>query len=81
MKKFKSIKTNKKEKLNQRKSTELKTLTMSPVRIDEKSDMKFLFIVLIGGIKLDNWRPPSLSELTPYLIPLGLTHLGSEASI
>ena len=27
------------------------------------------------------WRPPSLSELTPYLIQLGLTHLGSEASI
>ena len=27
------------------------------------------------------WRPPSLSELTPYKISLGLTHLGSEASI
>ena len=24
--------------------------------------------------------PPSLSELTPFLIPLGLTHLGTEAS-
>ena len=28
-----------------------------------------------------NWRPPSLSELTPYQISLWLTHLGSaEAS-
>ena len=27
------------------------------------------------------WRPPSLSELTPYQITSGLTHLGSEASI
>ena len=26
------------------------------------------------------WRPPSLSESTPYWISLGLTHLGSEAS-
>ena len=26
------------------------------------------------------WRPPSLSELTPYCISLGLTHLGSEGS-
>ena len=29
---------------------------------------------------IDKWRPPSLSELTPYWIPLGLTHLGSEVS-
>ena len=28
-----------------------------------------------------NWRPPSLSELTPMLFNTGLTHLGSEASI
>ena len=27
------------------------------------------------------WRSPSLSELTPYWISLGLTHLCSEASI
>ena len=27
------------------------------------------------------WSPPSLSELTPYYISLGLTHLGLEASI
>ena len=26
------------------------------------------------------WRPPSLSELTPYWITLGLTHLGLETS-
>ena len=29
---------------------------------------------------LMNWRPLSLSELTPYQIPLGLTHLGLETS-
>ena len=27
------------------------------------------------------WRPPSLSELTPMIFDMGLTHLGSEASI
>ena len=27
-----------------------------------------------------NWRPPSLSELTPMVFNTGLTHLGSEAS-
>ena len=27
-----------------------------------------------------DWRPPSLSELTPYQISLGLTYLGSESS-
>ena len=26
------------------------------------------------------FRPPSLSELTPYYISLGLTHLGLKAS-
>ena len=27
-----------------------------------------------------NWRPPSLSELTPMVFNTGLTQLGSEAS-
>ena len=27
------------------------------------------------------WRPPSLSELTPMILNMGLTHLGSEASM
>ena len=27
-----------------------------------------------------NWRPPSLSELTPIISDMGLTHLGSDAS-
>ena len=26
------------------------------------------------------WRPPSLSELTPMIFNMRLTHLGSEAS-
>ena len=26
------------------------------------------------------WRPPSLSELTPMVFNMGLTHFGSEAS-
>ena len=26
-----------------------------------------------------NWRPPSLSELTPVIYDMGLTHLGYEA--
>ena len=37
-------------------------------------------IVSIGG-NLNIWRPPSLSELTPMLFNMGLTHLGSETSI
>ena len=32
-------------------------------------------------IKFNIWRPPSLSELTPMISNMGLTHLGSEASI
>ena len=28
----------------------------------------------------DKWRPPSLSELTPMILDMGLTHLGSKAS-
>ena len=28
----------------------------------------------------DIWRPPNLSELTPILFNMGLTHLGLEAS-
>ena len=27
------------------------------------------------------WRPPSLSELTPMILDIGLTHLGSWVSI
>ena len=27
------------------------------------------------------WRPPKLSEITPIILNMGLTHLGSEASI
>ena len=26
-----------------------------------------------------NWKPPNLSEVTPIIINMGLTHLGSEA--
>ena len=28
-----------------------------------------------------NWRPPSLSELIPVIFNIGVTHLGSEATI
>ena len=35
---------------------------------------KYVFFYLI-------WRPPSLSELTPMIINMGLTHLGSKSSI
>ena len=30
---------------------------------------------------MTNWRPPSLSELTPFIFKMELTHLGPEASI
>ena len=29
---------------------------------------------------VDNWRSPTLSELTPMIFKTGLTHLGSEVS-
>ena len=33
-------------------------------------------------IKINNiFKPPSLSELTPMILDMDLTHLGSEASI
>ena len=31
--------------------------------------------------KVKNWRPPSLSELTPMIFNMGLTYLDSEALI
>ena len=38
-----------------------------------------VFVVeIITGIK---WRPPRLSELTPIISNMELTHLGLEASI
>ena len=42
--------------------------------IFKKSEKKTINVIII-------WRPSSLSKLTPYWISLGLTHLGSEASI
>ena len=33
------------------------------------------------AVSNDNWRPPSLSKLTPLIFMMGITHLGSEASI
>ena len=35
---------------------------------------------IIVKVKRYNWRPPSLSELTPMLFSTRLTHLWSEAS-
>ena len=40
-----------------------------------------LFLWKLDQIRLDKWRPPSLSELTQLIFNMGLTHLGSEASI
>ena len=34
----------------------------------------------VNHVLANNWRPPSLSELTPMIFVMGLTHLGSEAS-
>ena len=31
-------------------------------------------------LKIDNWRPTSLSKLAPMIFDMGLTHLGSEVS-
>ena len=39
---------------------------------------------IIAKLKCDvvyiNWRPPSLSELTPMIFDMRITHLGLEAS-
>ena len=29
---------------------------------------------------MNKWKPPSLSELTPMIFDMGLTHLGLEAT-
>ena len=39
-----------------------------------------LFLVNFNQNWHTNWRLPSLSELTPYQISFGLTHLDLEAS-
>ena len=40
-----------------------------------------LTLNIIKSMYIHKWRPPSLSELTPYEISLELAYLGSEASI
>ena len=45
-------------------------------KIRTKTDVDRLRVNQFAKFK---WRPPSLSELTPYYIQI-LTHLGSEAS-
>ena len=37
-------------------------------------------VFLRNGFLEDKWRPPSLSELTPIIFNMELTHLGTEAS-
>ena len=45
--------------------------------------MNYFFVIyeLFGEYFVSevNWRPPSLSQLTPMIFDMGLTHLGSEA--
>ena len=33
--------------------------------------------IIFFANSMNNWRPPSLSELTPMIINMGLTHLAS----
>ena len=40
--------------------------------------MIVLTVCFVGRLYI--WMPPSLSELTPMIFNMGLTHLGSEAS-
>ena len=53
---------------------------------DEKIQSEFLSLILHetmlqSHFKHDyKWRPPGLSELTPMIFNIGLTHFGSEAS-
>ena len=41
----------------------------------------FLLFLFYMRYKCLIWRPPSLSELTPMIFNMGLTHSGSESSI
>ena len=43
---------------------------------------KIQIYILVSGDSffMFKWKPPSLNDLTPYFISLGLTHLVSEAS-
>ena len=43
-------------------------------------DKYFLFDLFYDSLLCFIWRPPSLSESTPMISNIGLTHLGSEAS-
>ena len=49
-------------------------------RLRIKKYEKFDIISSILKVRYLNWRPPSLSELTPIIFNKGLAHLGSEAS-
>ena len=37
--------------------------------------------MLVFPYEIVIWRPPSLSELPPIIFDMGLTHLGSEATM
>ena len=43
--------------------------------------MQITISFVVYRLKNAIWRPPSLSELTPIIYDMVLTHLGSEASI
>ena len=40
-----------------------------------------VYLIKIMMMNIMKWRPSSLSELTPMILYMGLTHLGSEAFI
>ena len=44
----------------------------------EKTNISLYFRLDPGTYQ--KWRPSSISELTPNIFNMGLTHLGSEAS-
>ena len=49
---------------------------------DATYDTRFIYAQLSSNSIVDNiWRSPSLSELTPMVFNMGLTHLGLEAFI
>ena len=43
-------------------------------------NVPFIFIIIRLRLICNNWRPPSLSELTPIIFNAELTHFGSKTT-
>ena len=65
-------------KLFPKKVIEILIFLIHSKSLNTKLIVPHIVVILTSNVK---WKPPSLSELTLMILDMGLTHLGSEATI